>query len=88
MPVPPPLPARCNITCAPGESIHDPAKLLLLRLRCDSISADLIQDIHISVGDTKTFLFMVRNGEATVLEDATAFFPSDKIITSLRLLLG
>ena len=43
-------------------------------------------DVH-KVSDEKYFVFVVQNGEYTVIEDGD-LFPSDALITQLRLLKG
>lgn len=60
-------------------------KMLAMRLRAEltKLPYEFI-DTHLS-GD-KVFVFVVQDNQAVTIEDSTALFPSDTLITQLRLL--
>jgi len=61
-------------------------KAIRMRLRKSWISElDCIQAVK--SGD-KVFVFVVKDGQATVLEDSVDLFPSDALTAQLKLLIG
>lgn len=45
-----------------------------------------LQDMHTTLSGDKVFIFIVVRGEAVVLEDEASMFPSDVLVTKIRLL--
>jgi hypothetical protein len=77
----------------PTDKIHMPDKLLTLeeriatRLFDGNAAARLPFDmVKAWPTPTKVFIFVVQGEQATVLEDDKSLFPSDKLITQLRLI--
>ncbi len=61
-------------------------KLLAMRLRIPEGNTLPYQDLFTSLAGDKVFVFVVQDGQAVTLEDTAAMFPSDQLITQLRLL--
>lgn len=80
----------CNVSqyMTRSSKVADPLRLLMGRLRLNDIPANKVECMNIVVMPTKTFVSMYIGDEMTVLEDVTSLFPSDNLVTKLRLLLG
>ena len=63
------------------------ARMLSMRLRLSEGQALPFQHISTGLGGDHVFVFLVHNGEPVTLRDDAAMFPSDTLITQLRLLL-
>jgi len=74
----------------PGSNhVKDPLfrnRLLLMRLRARE-GEHLFQDMHTSFANDKVFVFIVTKDQPLTLEDDAGMFPSDALITQLRLLM-
>lgn len=70
-----------------ANTVSDPLHLLMMRLRKDNIPASAFEHIHIAVMPEKTFVTLYKDNAMTTLEDSTAMFPSDNLVSSLRLVL-
>lgn len=62
--------------------------ILAYRLRLDEGVMHPFEFINLHITDEKAFVFIVKKGEAVILEDDPSMFPSDKLVASLRLLIG
>lgn len=71
-------------------SDNDPMKMLSMRMRWHNMIRAPFE--HISVyynpGHPTAYVFIIHKGEPVTLTDDTTMFPSDQLITQLRLLLG
>lgn len=63
-------------------------QLLMSRLRVPPGMLMPFEFLNCHVSKGKAFVFVVKGGNSTTLEDDPALFPSDTLITQLRLLLG
>lgn len=61
-------------------------KLVAMRLRLLDGERMPFQFFGTALGGDKVFVFVVQDNEAITLEDSTVMFPSDQLITQLRLL--
>lgn len=61
---------------------------LATRLRVPQGSEIGLDFMDFHVGDTKVHVFVVKNDQATTIEDDANLFPSDSLIGTLRLLIG
>lgn len=61
-------------------------QMLAMRLRISEGDKLPFDDIHTSLGKEKVFVFVVQNDQAVTLEDDPLMFPSDTLITQLRLI--
>ena len=61
-------------------------RALAMRLRIAEGSMMPFQHISTAYTGEQVFIFVVQNGEAVVLTDESSLFPSDTLITQLRLL--
>lgn len=61
-------------------------KLVAMRLRLRDGEKIPFQFFGTALGGDKVFVFVVQDNEAVTLEDSTVMFPSDQLITQLRLL--
>ena len=68
------------------QSEHYRMKLIAMRLRIPEGNKIPYQDLFTSFSDDKVFVFVVQDGQAVTLEDTATMFPSDQLITQLRLL--
>ena len=65
---------------------------LAIRLRVRDTDSELIDmglehiSTHYTGGADKVFVFVVQDGKPVTLEDDASLFPSDKLITALRLI--
>ena len=62
------------------------SKLVAMRLRLREGENMPFQYFATALAGDKVFVFVVQDGQAVVLEDDAPLFPSDKLITQLRLL--
>ena len=61
-------------------------KILAMRLRVPEGHNFPYQDLFTSLAGDRVFVFVVQDNQAVTLEDSSALFPSDTLITQLRLL--
>lgn len=61
-------------------------RLLAMRLRLLEGETFPYQDLFTSLAGDKVFVFVVQDNQAVTLEDNATMFPSDQLITQLRLL--
>lgn len=61
-------------------------RMLNMRMRVPEGSMLPFDHITVAKADDKVFIFLVKNGKPALLEDDEALFPSDQLITQLRLL--
>lgn len=61
-------------------------KLIAMRLRLREGECMPFQDLFTSLAGDKVFVFVVQDNQAVTFEDTAAMFPSDTLITQLRLL--
>lgn len=61
-------------------------KMIAMRLRVPEGNTMPYQDLFTSLAGDKVFVFVVQDNQAVTLEDDAALFPSDTLITQLRLL--
>lgn len=72
----------------PTDFNDDNERLKMICMRMRFAARTLIPFQHLSTakcGD-KVFIFVVQNDQPVVLEDETSMFPSDQLITQLRLI--
>lgn len=62
------------------------SKLIAMRLRLREGDRMPFQDLFTSLAGDKVFVFVVQDNQAVTLEDDANLFPSDQLITQLRLL--
>ena len=67
-------------------SEHHRHKLIAMRLRIREGQKMPYQDLFTSLAGDKVFVFVVQDNQAVTLEDEATMFPSDQLITQLRLL--
>ncbi len=65
-----------------------PIQMIRSRLRLGEGEALGLDHLHAHEDKDMTFVFVVHMGKHVVLEDERTLFPSDQLITSLRLLRG
>lgn len=87
----PTIPASGMLTL-PKDDYYDTKDkdLRLLGMRMRWASGQLIPFAHLSIHTSAALaiVFIVHKGQPVVLEDDPGLFPSDDLITKLRLLLG
>lgn len=90
-PTPPPLAPSVTtgpthpITVATSDKL---CNMVLMRLRIPQGASLPMQFMAAHETNDKVFVFMVHKGDAALIEDDSMMFPSDALITKLRLLLG
>jgi hypothetical protein len=62
-------------------------RMIMMRLRITEASTIPFQHISTGLGGDHVFVFIVKGGEPITLRDDVALFPSDTLITQLRLLM-
>ena len=62
-------------------------RMIMMRLRITEASTLPFQHISTGLGGDHVFVFIVKGGEPITLKDDVALFPSDTLITQLRLLM-
>lgn len=67
---------------------YNPMQLLFGRMRWDKYIAPPLEHISMYVTPSSAIVFVVKNGVPTTIEDDPNMFPSDTLITQLRLLIG
>lgn len=81
-----------NVTKSPSvlgqvlESENYRQRLLYMRLRIPEGSKHPYEYLSSHLSGDKVYVFVVQDGQAVTLEDAATMFPSDQLITQLRLL--
>jgi hypothetical protein len=83
---PNPVPSNPSPLSSLIESEAYRHKLLAMRLRIPEGTKMPYQDLFSSLAGDKVFVFIVQDNQAVTLEDSTVMFPSDQLITQLRLL--
>lgn len=96
-----PIPGAGMIIPAPNEMyqlksgragyMNNEAKfmhLLAMRMRWEEGLRIPFEHLSLHATDQQAFVFVVHKGEATILDDDPGLFPSDELITKLRLILG
>lgn len=61
-------------------------RILAMRLRIREGELLPFQDLFTSFAGDKVFIFIVKKNEAITLEDDASMYPSDALVTQLRLL--
>lgn len=61
---------------------------LAMRLRWKEYEAPPFNFINVYLSDTSAFIFIAHKGQAIVLEDDPVLYPSDTLVTKIRVLLG
>lgn len=63
-------------------------KMLSLRLRIqEGTFPKSFSDLHTALAGDKVYVFIVKGSDAVTLEDDAGMFPSDTLITQIRLLM-
>jgi len=70
----------------PIESHRERHQMLAMRLRVKEAEKLPFDDLHTSLGKEKVFVFVMQSDTAVTLEDDRNLFPSDALITQLRLI--
>lgn len=70
----------------PMETNSGRMEMLAMRLRIPINGAWGFDHISTALGKDKVFVFIVQNDRAVALEDDASLFPSDTLVTQLRLL--
>jgi hypothetical protein len=70
----------------PVESESLRYKMLCMRLRITEGQKMPFQQLNTALAGDKVFVFVVNRDEAVILEDARDLFPSDDLVTQLRLI--
>lgn len=65
-----------------------PLAMIAMRLRIRNGDPWPVDHMTAHVTDNEAFVFIVNKGKPTVIEDDPALFPSDALITQLRLIIG
>ena len=63
-------------------------RMLAMRMRWDTGVSTGLEFISAHKGNELVFIFLVREGQPMILEDDANMFPSDALITKLRLMVG
>jgi len=63
-------------------------RMLAMRMRWDTGASTGLEFISAHKGNELVFIFIVREGQPMILEDDTNMFPSDALVTKLRLMVG
>lgn len=85
----PMFPATIPKTASPNSLGEAGAyKLLAMRMRVPEGSKLPFEHLSMHVTDTAAFVFLVTKGKPVTIEDDASLFPSDQLITQLRLLIG
>jgi len=68
--------------------VQRPSANQMIAMRLHTPAGEMLPFQHLSVCQLqdKTFVFVVQDNQAVTLEDDPVLFPSDSLITSLRLL--
>jgi hypothetical protein len=67
-----------------NENIRD--RMLRMRLRIPEGQLPPYQHLNTALAGDKVFVFVVNRDEAVILEDSRDLFPSDDLVTQLRLI--
>lgn len=71
------------------DSDYSLLRMIASRMRLTEVATLPFQHIHChKLNDEKVAVFIAQRGEAVTLEDDYSLFPSDALITKLRLLEG
>jgi hypothetical protein len=70
------------------SGLSQPLDLLLNRLRRQALPGNVIEHLHVYLGKDTAKVFYVKDGEHSVIDDDITLFPSDALVTALRLLLA
>lgn len=62
-------------------------RMLMMRLRINESYSLPLDHISTGLGGDHVFVFVVKDGKPVTLTDDAAMFPSDALVTQLRLLL-
>lgn len=65
-----------------------PEQMLAMRMRWSPMERYPLDHISMYIAKDKAFIFVVKDGSHVTIEDDAALFPSDALITQLRLLVG
>lgn len=87
MPSLPPIPTKTEFMGMSYEELRN-RRVLHDRLRIPEGKRFPAQFCEVYETDATVFVFIVHKDRAVVLEDEADMYPSDKLIASLRLLLG
>lgn len=71
----------------PLEDDHWRLKLLGMRLRLSEGQTWPFQHITTALTEEQVLIFLVKNDKGVILEDERGLFPSDALITQLRVLM-
>jgi hypothetical protein len=77
-----------------GRNVVSPMSMLMMRMQWGPFKADAdygseavpFEHMAVHLGNGKAFVFIVSNGEAVTLTDEPGIFPSDALITQVRML--
>jgi hypothetical protein len=77
-----------------GRNVVSPMSMLMMRVQWGPFKADAdygspdvpFEHMAVHLGNGKAFVFIVSNGEAVTLTDEPGIFPSDALITQVRML--
>lgn len=64
-------------------------RAIKMRLHVDpyhSRAIDWVEHIDAKVSGDKVFVWIIKDGQATIIEDQVSLFPSDALTTQLRML--
>lgn len=61
--------------------------VLAFRLKGNSFVYSF-EHISLHMSEKTTFIFIVKGGQAVILEDEVEMFPSDKLVAAIKLLIG
>lgn len=75
-----------NSPASTVDNEHFRYRLVMMRLRRREGETHPYQHFSTALAGDKVFIFVVQDNQAVVLDDNAAMFPSDTLITQLRLL--
>jgi hypothetical protein len=87
-PTPEPTVMSCASVGMTRAGLTQPLDLLLNRLRRQNLPFAAIEHLHVYLGKDTAKVFYVKDGEHSVIDDDITLFPSDALVTALRLLLA
>ena len=77
-------------TTSPDPVRHQAGRLKILAMRlriAESTIPKGFTDLHTTLEGDRVFVFIVLKGKALTLEDDAGMFPSDTLVTQIRLLM-
>lgn len=90
-PVPPPPPSFAGgsgVVTNSAPSSDELCRMICMRMRFQPGQKLPMAYMSAHQSNANVFVFLVHNEQATIIEDEALMFPSDVLITKLRLILG